>query len=96
MKAFTYLTMRFSLRDRIYSFITNKETDQKARRLIWAFLNHSPNATHKNSKDLKKELKAAFTQSLEKSALAPWPLKGFVSAVETDNFYNQNILDILV
>ncbi len=95
VKALAYLAMRFSLRNRIYSFIKDSTNNDKIRNVIWSFLNFTPPAQARPGPVVQDALKGKVKTTLSNQKLAPWILQGFLASKFTDYMDNKNLVDIL-
>ncbi|MBS0635606.1 MAG: hypothetical protein JSR37_09105 [Verrucomicrobia bacterium] len=92
LKAVTYLAVKLCFQNRIYSFISSKESDDTFRRLIWTFVTYKPTTLEDDTKDeLIKQLKGAF----ERNNLAPAILRGTLAKTVESTVSNKNILDLI-
>lgn len=92
-KAVTYLAVRFSLRHRIYSFVADKKSDEKFRKIIWSILNFATPPA-RDGKEIEKDLKGKMRTALQSTSLVPAPLRGLFSSQIAAYLADKNIVDL--
>lgn len=93
-KFFTRLFVYFSLRSRIYSFVSGPENDDKFRAAIWSFLTFKSKKAQ-NDEQIKNGLEGAAETMLRGSSIVPGFLSGRAAPSIAGYFRKQNITDLL-
>jgi len=94
MKAITYLYVRFSLRDRLHAFLMDERSNEKIRRLLWAFLHATPSPNQPND-PLKLALLDKLKSALGTTGITPNMLNNYFAGELANLVFGKNIVDIL-
>ncbi|MCE5294482.1 MAG: hypothetical protein LLF94_07710 [Chlamydiales bacterium] len=100
VRAVTSLAMRFSLRNRIYNFVSSSASDDKLRRAIWSFVNFTPSTSFNIIEAQRKKLQEELTENLKATfndtGMAPSSLSGAISKSTAAYLNGKNIIDIIM
>ncbi len=94
-KAVTYLATRFSLRNRIYTFVADSSSDAKIRQFLWTFLTFTPPNPQRQRKELEEELRKRLKDSMATTSVAPRVMQNFLASQAASYLVDKNALDIL-
>jgi len=92
MRAITYLVVRFSLRDRIHSYLADQQNNEKIRRLIWAFLHAPPPLKRRSDSELYWSLQDKMKKGLGATSFTP----GLLQAILQKNLRTSSLTRILL
>lgn len=95
VKLTTYVAMRFSVSDRIFSFLKDDKSDGQIRNFLWNFLSFPPAAVPKQKERLKQELAEKIDIACSDTELLPWILRWPLSSAMADYYHDKNFVQLL-
>lgn len=94
VRFFVRLFVFFSLRSRVYNFVSNSDNDAKFRAAIWSLLTFKPKESE-GDEAIKNGLEGAATKMLKGAAIVPGFLSGRAASSVAGLFLNKNMTDFL-